>query len=79
MKRKLITKILEREGYSDNTIKKIFQLKTRPSLLRANKMEREQGLSTLVWDDVRKYLSKDEEIEVEKLDIKDEQEVKIFS
>jgi len=56
MKRKNIKEILQKHGYKDNTIDKIFQLKVRPKLTKAIEIEKEDGIPCTAWENIKSYI-----------------------
>ena len=57
MERKKIKQILLDFGYSIETVKKMFQLKTRPTLLKAIELQRVYGIPCDAWADIKSYVN----------------------
>jgi len=57
MERKTIKQILLNYGYSEETIKKMFQGKTRPTLKKALDLEKNYNLPCYAWQDIKSYIS----------------------
>lgn len=55
---KLKQKLLE-FGYSDETVKKMFQLKTRPTLLKAIELQQRFKIPCIAWVDIKSYTEND--------------------
>ena len=57
MERKKLKTILLEFGYSEPSIKKIFQLKTRPTLLKAIELQERYGIPCTAWKNIREFIS----------------------
>ncbi len=55
MERKKLKQKLLTFGYSDETIKKMFQLKTRPTLLKAIELQHRFKIPCTAWVDIKSY------------------------
>ena len=60
MERKTLKKILLDFGYSLETINKIFQLKTRPTLLKAIELEQKHSIPCTAWENIRLFITSKE-------------------
>jgi predicted transcriptional regulator len=59
MERKKIKQILLDFGYSEETVKKMFQLKTRPTLLKAIELQETFKIPCIAWVDIKSYVEND--------------------
>lgn len=59
MERKKLKQKLLDFGYSEETIKKMFQLKTRPTLLKAIELQSRFKIPCTAWADIKSYMSND--------------------
>jgi hypothetical protein len=57
MKRKKLKQKLLTFGYSEETIKKMFQLKTRPTLLKAIELQHRFKIPCTAWLDIKSYVN----------------------
>ena len=64
MERKKLKQILLDFGYSIETVKKMFQLKTRPTLLKAIELQRVYGIPCDAWADIKSYVNDTKKDEV---------------
>jgi len=60
MKRNILKKILLDFGYSSETVNKIFQLKTRPTLLKAIELEQKHNIPCTAWENIRLFITSKE-------------------
>jgi len=59
MERKKLKNILLDFGYSDETIKKMFQSRSRPTLLKAIELQNRYNIPCHVWADIKSYIEND--------------------
>ena len=59
MEREKLKQILLDFGYSEESIKKIFQLKTRPTLLKAIQLEQDFKIPCTAWADIKSFIKND--------------------
>ena len=59
MERKKLKQILLDFGYSEETTKKMFQLKTRPTLLKAIELEQKYKIPCSAWVDIKSFIKND--------------------
>jgi len=59
MERKKLKQILLDFGYSEETVKKMFQLKTRPTLLKAIELKQKYKIPCEAWKNIRFYINND--------------------
>jgi hypothetical protein len=57
MERKKLKQKLLIFGYSEETIKKMFQLKTRPTLLKAIELQHRFKVPCTAWLDIKSYVN----------------------
>jgi len=60
MERKKLKQKLLDFGYSEETVKKMFQLKTRPTLLKAIELQTKFKIPCTAWENIRLFITSKE-------------------
>ncbi len=62
MERIKLKQILLDFGYKQETVKKIFQCKSRPTILKAIELQNRYNIPCSAWADIKSYMNNDTKI-----------------